>query len=79
VLFRKKAEQLSSRAILKGEKQFFFVLKRVVKFDNERMVHADKDISLSHDMSLLFSFFNIFFLEDLHGIDSIIGIIFFFD
>ena len=42
----------------------------MIKLNNERMIHSNKDVSFGHDMVLLFSFFNIFLLEDLHGVDT---------
>ncbi len=79
MLFRKKTEQLSSGAVLKNEEEFLLIFERVIKFDNERMIHSNKDISLSHNVSLLFSFLDIFFFENFHGVDFIIILSFFFN
>ena len=42
----------------------------MIELNNERMIHSNKDVSFGHDVVLLFSLFNIFLFEDLHGVDT---------
>jgi hypothetical protein len=54
-------------------------LERVEEFDDKGMIHADEDIAFGHNMSFLFAFFDVFFFEDFHGVDSVVVFAFFFD
>lgn len=69
MLFGEKAKKLSPRAKLQGKIKLLFILKRVIQFNNKRMINANENIPLYHDMDLLLSLLNILLLQNLHGID----------
>lgn len=71
MFFREKTEQLSTWTVFKGEKEFLFVLERIVKFDNEWVVHSNKNITFGHNMGLLLTLLYVFLLQDFHGIYSV--------
>lgn len=48
-----------------------------MQFDDEGMVHADKNIALGHNMGFLLSLLDILLLQYFHSIDAV-GLISFF-
>ena len=76
LLFREEAKEFASWTILQHEEKFFLVLERVEQFYNEGVVHSDENVAFCHDVVFLFSFLDIFFLKDFHGVNTVIVLAF---
>ena len=79
MFFGEETEELAAGTVLEGEEEFFLILEGVVEFDDKGVIHADEDVAFGHDVGLLFAFFDIFFFEYFHGVDSVVVFAFFFD
>jgi hypothetical protein len=75
VFLGEQSKEFSTGTELKDKEELLLVLEGVIEFDNKWVVDTHQDVTLNHDVHLLFTLLDVLFLEDLHSVHLAIVIL----